>query len=148
LIDESEVRRALRRALKPKDLQYNKKAWSKWLCDRLTILVVYSYTDKSYQYPGDCNPKWIECLREFQRSSNYEHIAFKLHLNVSTVQQYISNALTWIIENTPDNLLSNIPMEQTNFRLRGCPKCKGDLFYDDTEDEYWCLACGYRQKNV
>lgn len=25
-----------------------------------------------------------------------------------------------------------------------CPKCRGKMFYDNYEDEYYCGNCGYR----
>ena len=28
--------------------------------------------------------------------------------------------------------------------LDGCPRCRGDLFHDDYEDEFVCLQCGRR----
>jgi len=28
--------------------------------------------------------------------------------------------------------------------LRACPRCRGDLFHDDYEDEFACLQCGRR----
>jgi hypothetical protein len=28
--------------------------------------------------------------------------------------------------------------------LHGCPRCRGDLFHDDYEDEFVCLQCGRR----
>jgi len=32
------------------------------------------------------------------------------------------------------------------FRLRGCPKCGGDQWYDSMEKELACLQCGHREK--
>jgi hypothetical protein len=28
--------------------------------------------------------------------------------------------------------------------LHACPRCQGDLFHDDYEDEFVCLQCGRR----
>ncbi len=148
-MDKDAIRKALRSALKPSEnTHYNKKFWAKWLYDRLTVLAVYSYTDKNYIDRGDMNPKWLECLKEYQKSGDYNQVASKLHLESTTVRQYISNALTWIIDNTPDSLLSSIPLQVTKVRIKGCPKCHGDLIFDDTDQEYWCLACGGRYCNT
>ena len=34
------------------------------------------------------------------------------------------------------------------FKLKGCPRCKGDLYLDRNEledEEAYCLQCGYRR---
>lgn len=140
-IDRDAIRQMLRKALKPNpNAKYkNQQIWPKWLQDRLTTLAIYSFTDKS-----QCELKKIDCLRLFSNGCDYQAIAKDLGIKKRTAEKYIYMALDWVIDNTPDNLLSNIPTEFTNFRLKGCPRCSGDLMWDDTEGEYWCLACAHR----
>lgn len=142
MIDKIAIRRQLRRALAPTSrADYNKKYWPKWLENRLTTLAIYGYTDKEYEGPGDCDPVSIKCLREYQKGRSYDAIAGNLGLSRSTVQNYISRALSWVIDNTPDELLINVPVEHTIYRIEGCPHCKGTLIWSDDDACYWCSSC-------
>ena len=145
-IDRGAIRKALRRALLPSARvpQYQKQYWPKWVEDRLTTLAIYSYTDKT-----KCNPQHIQCLRLFSQGNDYDSIAYEMRLKRRTAEKYIYQALDWIIENTPDNLLVNIPISHSTFRLGGCPHCaeaggSGDLLWDDADGEYYCLMCARR----
>ena len=33
--------------------------------------------------------------------------------------------------------------KQPRWRLRGCPRCKGDLNYNSYASDWACLQCGY-----
>lgn len=140
-IDKVAIRKALRRALLPSARvpQYRKTYWPKWVEDRLTTLAIYSFSDKA-----KCNPQHIQCLRLYSSGKDYQAIAIDMGLKTRTVEKYIYQALDWIIENTPDNLLMNIPISHSTFRLAGCGHCGGDLLWDDGEGEYYCLACAHR----
>jgi hypothetical protein len=35
-------------------------------------------------------------------------------------------------------------MTKTRIMLRACPRCHGDLFPDDYEEDFACLQCGRR----
>lgn len=142
-LDRDAIRKAIRKALLPstRTPNYQKQHWPKWLEDRLTTLAIYSYSDKN-----DCKQQYIQCLRLFSRGISYHAIARDMGLKRNTVQVYISKALDWVIDNTPDSLLINIPLSHTQYRIGGCPHCqehgfKGDLIWDDTEGRYWCLSC-------
>jgi hypothetical protein len=142
-IDKDAIRKQVKKALSPvSGANYQKQHWPKWLEDRLTTLAIYSFSDKN-----QCNQQHIQCLRYYSSGRDYQTIAVEMNLKRDTVQKYVRLALNWVIDNTPDYLLINIPIEHTNFRLAGCPHCaeqgfKGDLIFDDAEGEYWCLQCG------
>jgi hypothetical protein len=140
-IDRSEIKRALRYALRPAPgAKYNKLNWPVWLEDRLTTLSIYGYSDKS-EYTVK---KAVSCLRQYGEGFNYDVIARNTHLNKGTVKNYIGDLLDWIIDSTPPSLLAKVPLEHTDYRLGGCTHCRGDLLYDRDEGEYWCLCCGRR----
>jgi hypothetical protein len=135
MLDKTVLRKQIMKALLPvQGINYEKKFWPKWVEDRLTTLAIYSYTDKN-----KCNHQYIECLKYRSKGYDYEAIALDMNLKKDTVKKYIRLALDWIIENTPDNLLVNIPI--TRDRLRGCPHCTGTLMWDDSEGNYWCINC-------
>ncbi len=137
-LDRSEIRKVLRRALRPAPrANYHKPHWPKWLEDRLTTLAIYGYSDKS-EYP---HQKAVECLRLYGQGMSYDAIAHNVQLSKGTVQVYISNLIDWIIDSTPIYLLRNIPVENTTYRINGCPHCGGTLAWDESEGEYWCLSC-------
>jgi hypothetical protein len=140
-IDRDSIRQMLRKSLKPNSsAKYKSHSnWPKWLQDRLTTLAIYSYSNKT-----ECDEKQIMCLRLYSNGYDYNSIARDTKLKKRTVEKYIYLALDWVIDNTPDYLLNNIPTEFTRFRLGACPHCKGDLLWDDTEGQYWCLACARR----
>jgi hypothetical protein len=135
--DKNAIKKMLRKSLLPNPkANYNKEYWPKWLEDRLTTLAIYSTSDKSL-----CPVNEIECLRRYSAGQDYYTIAVNLRLKPQSVQVYISKALDWVVENTPVPLLANVPISNTEYRLGGCPHCKGDLFWSDADGAYWCTAC-------
>jgi hypothetical protein len=143
--DRKSIRHMLRKSLLPTDrADYSKRYWPKWIEDRLTTLAIYSYSDKE-----QCLPAYMQCLRLYSKGYDYSAIGADCGLKHETVEKYIIKALDWIIDNTPENLLINIPVEHTKYRLKGCPKCHGDLMWDDADGSYWCLACSrtYNETN-
>lgn len=144
-LDKDAVRKQLIRALSPvSGIRYERQNWPKWLEDRLTTLAIYSYSNKN-----QCNQQHMEALQLFAKGWTYRAIGFHLKVQQETAKKYVRLAVNWVIENTPDYLLINIPVEHTIMRLNGCPHCtemgvKGDLMWDDAEGEYFCLACARR----
>jgi hypothetical protein len=142
-LDRNHIRKQMRRALLPagRSTNYQKTYWPKWLADRLTTLCIYGFSDKSMIQ----NPKKIKCLQLYSEGWKYRAIAINQHVSYETAQVYISDALDWVIDNTPDCLLRNIP--DTSSRL--CPRCadigkEESLLWDDAEGEYWCPSCARR----
>ena len=144
-IDRLAIMRQIRKSLLPNSrANYNKQHWPKWLEDRLTTLAIYGYTDKS-----ECPEKEIQCLKMFSEGLDYKTIAINTKLKPQSVQVYISKALYWIVDNTPDKLLANVPIGQTQYRLKACPHCGGDEMWSDEDGAYWCLSCSryYNEAN-
>jgi hypothetical protein len=142
-LDKTEIKRVMRRSLMPagRTTSYEKVYWPKWLEDRLTTLAIYGYSDKT-----KCPANEINCLRLMSQGQNYQTIAIQLKLKPQTVRVYIYNALDWIVDHTPANLLANIPVSHTSVRMDGCPHCaennlSGTLLWNDSDGVYWCLSC-------
>ena len=138
-IDKAEIRRALRKALRPSpDANYNRQHWPQWLYDRLTTLAIYGASDKI-----NMRHTCTEALRRYSDGQDYNAIAFHMGISKDTSEKYVRIGLNWIIDHTPDYLLINIPTNHTRWRLKACPRCRGDLYLDEIEGSYYCLACGH-----
>ncbi len=144
--DRRSLRRLLRLALHPKtNIKYNEK-WSIRIENRLQALAAFSTVDKS------AIPKIkLDCLTLYcQHGYPVDAIALQMTLSPLTVDNYIRDALDFIVDHMNEKVLHGFHPTITQWRLKGCSHCGGDLqwdaegAYDPNEGDYVCLQCGMR----
>ncbi len=145
-----EIRSALRSALHMSSRNgiTSRGTLRHWFIKKLDALLACGLANTSSVTDRACH---ISSLH-FDKGMSVVRLAAVYGLKKRTIYNDINSLLDCVIRTAPQYILRSLIKPDTDWILKGCKRCEGDLCWDaegaheDKEGEYCCFQCGQRYR--